>query len=1256
MSRFSLVCHVVSLLFLSMAGAAPAATVHIAVTDANGQLVNNAQVSLGGYKPIPSPEGLWTADLPLGKSEFSVEHPAVGASALGVDVDSDQIYVIVRIVGDRVAVRRVTANHWPGTSIAGLRTSGQPVSLPPSGGRAGWGASQTSLPPSGSAQGAGCGAVTVTQNLDPETIEELASVSCNAGGVNLDNWYARSFDMSVEYPSVPTFLKCIDVGVETNTLDYTITVNVYHDPSGGDPDDGPSATCGTNDWILLDSSPVFIPDGTSLDFVTVDYGEGILLPLGATIVVEVFTPDRQVTDNGSFFLGANSYGQTAPSWIATDTCGLDCYLTTDGIGFPNAQWVMRLDIDPAGSVIGACCDDATGVCLDDVVWYACAERFVATTQCSDLIPPCGAVGACCHPDGSCTDGSFEGDCVSGGGSYQGNGTDCAGANCPQPPDGACCAGDGSCTIANEFTCASNWQGAGTVCDPNPCPPYFVCVNGVDGQLGNLEGEGGAGTIAAVSDVNPDAGTRVAENFTPVSAGTITSVCWWGIYFDFYDMQGCGPGSGDAFTITYHNDDAGGAVPGSVHAGPFTTDARGVATGRWILISSGPVAEYGYEATHPPVSVGADTCYWISIVNETTGTCFWLWTTAPPGDQRAAQTDTGGVDFHPTDYDMSLSLDLAFDTAACWFDDPCEGTTGDCCMANGTPGCYEASCCASVCAQDAYCCDVVWDDICAELACHDPWCGCDCAEPPPNDECWGARPANVPSVTPGSTWGATIDSEFPTCGTSITAPGVWFKVIGTGETMTATTCENESPPGSADYDTKISVFCTGCDAPTCVTGNDDVTGCNFHSKVQWCSQLGAEYLILVHGFSSATGNFELSVFDDGVACTSAVFCGSLLPTGACCQPGGVCDEQSEPDCEVLGGVYQGDDTECNVQTGNPIVLLSSPGLPIPDDDAVGVSDTINVGDSLTIGDVDIDLVITHTWIGDLCAIVEHGGTTVTLVQRIGDNAGLVCDAIGCCGLNADNMDIILDDEAAGGPINDASAPVTGDYGPEQALSAFDGMDTAGAWTITVIDNVDGDSGSIDQWSLHLAEGRTICPVCGNGILEEGEACDGDACCDADCTIVIAGEVCRGAAGECDLAEACDGQSAACPVDVKSTDVCRPPTGMCDPPEVCSGTGDACPEDVVITECRVDVSDQCCPPGCHANNDADCAPACGNGVVEAGEECDDGNADETDACTYECRVRQPVPAVSSWGALILALLLLAAAKVWLPRISKTGRTRG
>jgi hypothetical protein len=145
-------------------------------------------------------------------------------------------------------------------------------------------------------------------------------------------------------------------------------------------------------------------------------------------------------------------------------------------------------------------------------------------------------------------------------------------------------------------------------------------------------------------------------------------------------------------------------------------------------------------------------------------------------------------------------------------------------------------------------------------------------PPANDLCDDAQgPLSVPSTTAGTTVDATFD-DVGFCGTSNTAPGVWYTVIGTGNTITLSTCEADSD-GSADYDTKISVFCTGCDILNCVGGNDDSPNCgfpDFHSTFSFCSEAGVEYQILVHGFSSATGNFALDI-TEGSSCSGAVSC-------------------------------------------------------------------------------------------------------------------------------------------------------------------------------------------------------------------------------------------------------------------------------------------------------------------------------------------------------------------------------------------------
>ncbi|MCH8151805.1 MAG: hypothetical protein IH830_05480 [Planctomycetes bacterium] len=58
--------------------------------------------------------------------------------------------------------------------------------------------------------------------------------------------------------------------------------------------------------------------------------------------------------------------------------------------------------------------------------------------------------------------------------------------------------------------------------------------------------------------------------------------------------------------------------------------------------------------------------------------------------------------------------------------------GDCFENNGTPGCDDAICCNLVCADDLSCCEVVWDQACADLAavlCDPPIQTCDAVGDP-----------------------------------------------------------------------------------------------------------------------------------------------------------------------------------------------------------------------------------------------------------------------------------------------------------------------------------------------------------------------------------------------------------------------------------------------------------------------------------------------------------------------------------------------
>ncbi len=113
--------------------------------------------------------------------------------------------------------------------------------------------------------------------------------------------------------------------------------------------------------------------------------------------------------------------------------------------------------------------------------------------------------------------------------------------------------------------------------------------------------------------------------------------------------------------------------------------------------------------------------------------------------------------------------------------------------------------------------------------------------------------------------------------------------------------------------------------------------------------------------------------------------------------------------------------------------------------------------------------------------------------------------------------------------------------------------------------------------------TPASLCGNGVLDGAETCDPS--------------IPSGRTGACE----CPSSNAMC-----SQTVLRGSPALCDIQCVTEP----------ITTC--DFGDGCCPAGCAAQGDADCPTTCGNGIIEAGEQCD-GNCpsfcDDGDACTTE-----------------------------------------
>ncbi|MEZ4959931.1 MAG: proprotein convertase P-domain-containing protein [Saprospiraceae bacterium] len=158
----------------------------------------------------------------------------------------------------------------------------------------------------------------------------------------------------------------------------------------------------------------------------------------------------------------------------------------------------------------------------------------------------------------------------------------------------------------------------------------------------------------------------------------------------------------------------------------------------------------------------------------------------------------------------------------------------------------------------------------------------------------------------------------------------------------------------------------------------------------------------------------------------------------------------------------------------------------------LSRTFNVTDNFTINDLNVGLNFSHTWRGDVrVRLTSPLGTVVTLITQT--NAD-----------NNDNQDFMLDDESAN-PINNginnntASPYYDADRSaaPSNPLSAFDGQNAFGTWTLEFCNVNQGSSGG-RQLTFNRAQllfDGNPAEICGNGLDDDGDGLIDDA--DTDC---------------------------------------------------------------------------------------------------------------------------------------------------------------
>lgn len=138
-----------------------------------------------------------------------------------------------------------------------------------------------------------------------------------------------------------------------------------------------------------------------------------------------------------------------------------------------------------------------------------------------------------------------------------------------------------------------------------------------------------------------------------------------------------------------------------------------------------------------------------------------------------------------------------------------------------------------------------------------------------------------------------------------------------------------------------------------------------------------------------------------------------------------------------------------------------GAPIPDGSASGLTSTIEITEDFSISDLNVNLDITHSWVGDIVVTIKSpSGTTATIVDR----PGRTTYGYGC---NGSDILATLDDQA-NSPIEDecsSSTPtIEGSFTPNNPLSIFNGQSTMGTWEIKVSDRSYSYTGTLNSWGI------------------------------------------------------------------------------------------------------------------------------------------------------------------------------------------------
>jgi subtilisin-like proprotein convertase family protein len=287
---------------------------------------------------------------------------------------------------------------------------------------------------------------------------------------------------------------------------------------------------------------------------------------------------------------------------------------------------------------------------------------------------------------------------------------------------------------------------------------------------------------------------------------------------------------------------------------------------------------------------------------------------------------------------------------------------------------------------------------------------------------------------------------------------WEKLanVNRGITYRVTVRDNDASGGQTDYDSMTATVTTAAGPFTVTSQNTSGQSWDVGSTqtVTW-NVAGTTG----NGVNEANVNILLST--DGINYDTVL--ASNVPNDGSHDI--VVPDVSSVSCRIMveaaNGIFfniNSDDISINAQIVCTEYSTGAISTAIPDGAGANQQGTavfvpVTVADNAIInGNIKVNIDVTHSYIGDLVMQLQApSGTFANIWART------------CNSAQFGNIDVTLED---GQPAINCASPTTGTFAPANPLSVFDGEDINGTWNLVFVDFYNGDTGTVNSWSLEL----------------------------------------------------------------------------------------------------------------------------------------------------------------------------------------------